>query len=414
MKLISIALRLAATLLLARLLGVTDYGIYAFILALTSMVSEPIFGGLRVLAVRSASGYHALSDWSFLLGLRRRLRQTMLVLSTAGGLCLLGVGVLRSEGGTGQVLHVYALAALMPLFIGQMRIGEGLLLGLGYTATGQFPKLVLRPLLAVLFLGAALLAGANVSLTQAFAALLAAGVLAYIFQAWLEHHAFPSAARKAQPAYRTGFWLRSALPLGTTTGLYMLEQQGAVLVLGLAATPEETGQFHVAMRLAELVMLVYATVNIALEPVFARLHAKGETARIQKAASMAALVTTLATGPALILLPIWGRPLLGIFGEGFTGGYEALQILVLGHLINSMIGASGSILPMTDRAGEPLKAAVIGATLTLGLCFFLIPLLGLRGAAWATTSGVVVSEAYMAWRVYRLTGINATVLGILK
>lgn len=413
MKLVSIALRLAATLLLTRLLGVTDYGVYAFIFALMSTLSEPVFGGLRVLAVRYASGYYAISDWSFLRGLRRRLRQTMLVLSAVGGLCVLGVGGLKSTGVTDPVLHAYALAALMPLFLGQMRIGEGLLLGLGRTATGQFPKLVLRPFLAGLLFGAALLAGTRVSLTEAFAMLLAAAVMAYICQAWLEYRAFPSAAQQAQPTYRTSVWLRAALPLGATTGLYMLEQQGAVLVLGLAATPEQTGQFHVAMRLAELVMLVYAAVNIVLEPVIARFHAKGEIARIQKAASMAALVTTLATGSALVLLTIWGRALLAMFGDGFAGGYGALQILVWGHLINAMIGAPGSILPMIDHAGESLKAAIMGAALTLGLCFLLIPSLGLTGAAWATASGVVVSEAYMAWRVYRLTGVNATIMGMM-
>ena len=413
MKLVSIALRLAVTLLLTRLLGVTDYGVYVFIFALMSTLSEPLFGGLRTLAVRCAGEYYAVPDWPLLHGLRRRLRQTMLLLSVVSGLFVLGVGWLKSTGTTDPVFHAYALAALMPLFLGQMRVGEGLLLGQGRTATAQFPKLILRPVLTLLFFGPALFVQASVSLTQAFAMLLTAALMTYLSEIWLEHRAFPPAAQRARPTYRTGSWLRMGLPLGATTGLYMIEQQGAVLVLGLAATPEETGQFHVAMRVAELVMLVYAAVNIVLEPIVARFHAQGDTARIQRAASMAALVTTLATGAALVLLTIWGRALLAMFGEEFIEGHGVLQILVWGHLINALIGTPGSILPMMDHAGESLKAAILGAILTLGLCFLLIPSLGLTGAAWATASGVVVSEAYMAWRVYRLTGVNTTVTGVV-
>ena len=92
---------------------------------------------------------------------------------------------------------------------------------------------------------------------------------------------------------------------------------------------------------------------------------------------------------ATVLLLIFGRPMLSLFGPQFTDGYHLMFILAAGLLARAAIGPIERLLNMLGQ--QRVCAAVYAGAfaLNLVLCFALIPLLGMAGAAIATASALI-------------------------
>jgi O-antigen/teichoic acid export membrane protein len=124
--------------------------------------------------------------------------------------------------------------------------------------------------------------------------------------------------------------------------------------------------------------------NAVVAPLIARLHATGRHDELQHMTKLAAKGICLMTLPIALVLLIFGRQILELFGEGFSAGYPVLAILVCGQLVNALAGPVGYLMSMTGHQNK--AAAIVGfsACLNLALNGLLIPLWGMLGAAIAT------------------------------
>ena len=90
------------------------------------------------------------------------------------------------------------------------------------------------------------------------------------------------------------------------------------------------------------------------------------------------------TTPILIGLIIWGKPVLSIFfGQEFAIAYPALVLLVIGQFVNSISGSTSMFMNMTGHQNAYRNIIVISAIINIGLNLFLIPGIGIYGAAIA-------------------------------
>jgi len=107
---------------------------------------------------------------------------------------------------------------------------------------------------------------------------------------------------------------------------------------------------------------------------------------------------------AVVVLAL-GEPMLMLFGPGFDEGFPLLFLLVIGVVARSAVGPCESLLTMTGN--QNVCAFVYALTLLLNvvLSVILIPLLGLWGAAIATTASMVFEAAALSFTVWRRLGI---------
>lgn len=412
-KLIGILLRFGATIALTRALGVTDYGVYAFVLVAVQLVTVPVVNGCRRVLVRSVAEAREHEDWAGLRALWRGA-QVGLVLAMAGiGAASLWVVSWTDPdilAGAGPVL---AWAALVPVLMTVLRYNEGLMRGLGHVAWAQFPVLVLRPLLFLLLVAGAWLAlgPGRLDAGTAFVLMALAFGLAALPTLRQTARLMPAAVRGARADYRTGLWVRAAMPFVLVSGCQSVQDSAGVLMLGSLGGEAEVGLFHAANRLSEIVDLAFMAAVVAAEPVITRLYGAGDLAGLARLMTrlvrlVAVMSLALAAGAVL-----FSDPLIAVFGPGFAAAAPTFIVLVVMTAIVAVLGLADVVLAMTAHAGLVARVTLVSALLNLAFCFVLIPAYGAVGAAWALALALIPGKIYMLWRARRLLGIDASVLG---
>jgi O-antigen/teichoic acid export membrane protein len=83
-------------------------------------------------------------------------------------------------------------------------------------------------------------------------------------------------------------------------------------------------------------------------------------------------------------------------------------------LINALTGPVTTLLIMTGRQGKAAVGIVAGAALNVTAAAFLIPMLGLAGAALAATASLALSNVGLVWYSVQRMGIDPTALALLN
>jgi len=379
---------LAATVLLARLLGPADFGIYAFAYAAVSLIALPATFGIPQLVVRETARHRTAGDWSAVKALWRWATVRVIGLSALAAAALIGFGVYKGawHGASSGVALVLG-ALLVPLIaLGNLR-GDALR-GLGHVIMGQLPERVFRPTLlatlaAVLYLaGMPPLSGPSAMGLHA----IAAGI-AFVAGVWLLHRVRPAALRFEKPGPARGrTWWRASWPLGLSAGMLTIVQHSDVLMLGLLRPDAEAGVYRAAAQTALLVVFGAQAVNAAIAPGIAGSHAQGDTAALRRTTRFAAQAMAVTALPFTAAFIFAGGDVLAlVFGAGFATGGAALAVLAAGRAIHATFGPVGTLLNMTGHERAALRASALAAGANLMLNAALIPYFGMLGAGIATT-----------------------------
>jgi O-antigen/teichoic acid export membrane protein len=232
----------------------------------------------------------------------------------------------------------------------------------------------------------------------AMAANVGANAIAWGIGALILARFWPREARTATPTYESSRWRASLLPLGLSNGMYVIDGELAVLILGFIATREETGVFKAAAQFALFAELGYAVVNVNIAPRLAAAWAKGDTALTQRIVTQGARLSIAYCIPvalALILFGKWGVPLL--LGKDFEASWPPLVLLCLGQIVNAAFGSANAVLNMSHHEKWNTVGFAVGLAANVILTLILTPLYGALGAAAAMASSVTLRNL-VVWR----------------
>ncbi|BBL81901.1 flippase [Thermus thermophilus] len=402
-------LKYLTQVLLARWMGATEYGVYAYAFTWANLLSVFATLGFTTGVLRFVPEYLAKKDWAHMRGLIRRVRQLVLlagiVLAAVGGLALI---VLRSpQMDVSTLLLGMGLVPLLALMSMQMEMVRGM----QRIALAYAPPMLLQPVLA---LGTAFIVlkamGALTSVATIGAFMLAVLVVLGVQSQGLIR-VLPREALLAPPSYETVGWLRVSFPLLLVSGSLIVLNQSDILMIGIFIGPKEAGIYTAATKTAALVSFVLVAVNAIAAPMISEFHAKGDREKLQEMVSAAAQWMFWPSLGATLGLALFGRAVLGFFGPEFAEGYWALVLLALGQLVNASVGPVGYLMSLTGH--QNLSAWVYGlsALVNIGLNALLIPIWGLVGAALATMTTMVLWNVWLYALVRRLLGISS--LGFL-
>lgn len=411
LKVFNLVAMFAVSVVLARTLGVEEYGHYVFVFTLVGLLSEPQFIGLRSLAVRHTVLNLTSATAGRMRGLFRRLWQFSVVGALISGVVLVLVALLMGDGLGENGFWLCLVGAVLPLLLGINRIRDGVLRGAGHLVAGQIPKLLLRPLFLLVYIGAAwwILAQDFSAAWAMFMQVLAALTAAFVYKYMTQKHVFAELP-KAAPEYETRKWLRELFPLVLTGALLVADSRVGILLLGVLEDTAEASKFHAAFRIAEIITLAHAVANLIVEPMIARHYEAGEMEALQKKMSLVAGLIFTATIPVALIMIFAGEWLLSLFGAEFISVAPVLVILAGAHLIDASMGAVTQMLSMTNNAGEAARGMMFGLVINTVICLVLIPEIGAMGAAWGTLISTLVYKLYLVWRIHKLTGIWSTPL----
>lgn len=394
-------LALAASVLLARTLGLDGYGIYAFAIAVTGMGSIVAEMGMGPLTLRETA--QAGADQSASIGRQLRGAGKLVVgmglpVAASGAVILLIAPLAWAEAST--LLLSLPLLLLTPF----TRIGAATLAGLRRLIASQtFEQAVMPALVAIgaaaLYFGPARYATPqNAILVQiAAGALTVAGLALMLRRFFVAVETSPLRSRELAKRGWPFLMIGSAL---------VLNQQLDTLLVGVVLGTAEVGPYRVASQGAQLAMFMAFVINAIISPFVARYHADGDMASLRRLFVYARLVGTVSVGAALGIFALEGERLIALlFGDEFVGAAPLLVILTAGYLGNAAAGPCGTILAMTGHERQSARAlwvmAVANGALTTvaGLRF------GLYGVAAVTATTIALYQVWLRYILWRELGI---------
>jgi O-antigen/teichoic acid export membrane protein len=413
-KSMGIVLSFLASVLVARSVGATHYGIYALSLVWINFFVLASKMGLDLAAVRFVAGYDVKQQWGPMRGLVSSGH--WIVASAALPLAAIVFVALRGlDDAIGrQQADALSVGLLLVPVLALTGLRQGILRGLRRVVLAELPEMVLRPVGVGLFCVIAVwISGGPIDSHLAIILNLLATILALTVGGQLLRKALPGQVARAKAEKDTAVWMRTALPLMWIAGMYMLLSQTDTAMVGALLGSEQAGIYSVASRIAGFVSFGLVAVNAIMAPLIARLYADGDKVALQEIIRLSARVVFAATCAFGLIISAFGRQVLGLYGEEFLAGQFVLVILVLGQIANGFMGSVGFLMTMTGHQAQAAKMLSVAAGANLLANFWLIRVFGIEGAACATAIGLVsINVAMFTFVRHRLALHSAAFGGI--
>lgn len=405
---LGIPLSILANIILARTLSVAEFGTFGFVIALATVLTIPVSGGLPMLLTREVAGYVRLKLWSDYRGLVVSAYRWIAWLSF-----LIGMGYLCWSALSNRIPNTQILIAfLLVPFLGLNGVRNGILKGLGRPVMAEAPTQIMQPILMIL--GYLALAGLGLSsatnvLWWYFAAVVAVFILASAILWWVQPDGVHNTTSDLRDLPR---WRKAILPFAMMSAVTVLSTQIAVLLLGFFGQDEAVAQMRVAERGAQLVVLPLILLQTIIGPYFVQVADTGDRSELRQIARHSARLAMVASLPVAVMLLTFGRSLIGwTFGAPYdTEAYLPMVILISAQLLSVTLGDGGYMLAMRGHEKQTLYSMLLYVGVTITLCVLLITPLGVVGAAIAAASGIVAAKLYVYTIVWRRFSFSSGIL----
>lgn len=177
----------------------------------------------------------------------------------------------------------------------------------------------------------------------------------------------------------------TSFPMLLISAMHIIMANTDIIMIGIYLTEKEIGIYSVAVKIALLTSFVLHSVNLVVSPQFSRYYHSNDMLKLKESVKNSSKLIFISTFPLLIILIIFGKYILQMFGEEFMDAYIVMVILILGQIVNSLCGSVGYFLNMTGYQKDYQNIIFIGVLINIILNILLIPNIGLIGAAIATT-----------------------------
>ncbi|MCK9861644.1 oligosaccharide flippase family protein [Paenibacillus sp. ATY16] len=410
---VGMGLAMLLQIALARLLGVQDYGIYAFVTTVVTFMVFPAKLGFDTATVKLVSAYRVKGDWPLIKGLLRRSNQIGFTLSVLAALIGIAVVALMDWGRGGQggseahaktIAYIAGFAAIPLLTLATLR--QSALQAMKDALFAQMPEKIIRPVLTIGFVAALGAAGVKLGAAMALLCFAVATAVTYVIGAIVLKKRIGSQTAAVKPNYETRGWLRLSSSLMINAGMYLILGQLNVLMMGFMRGETESGLFSAAVRLAVLVSFMLTAVNMTASPLVSEKYAKGDMAGLQRVCIRTGRIGFAFAAVVFAYFVVLGHWTLGLFGPEFTKAYPSLLILAFGQLFSAYCGQNGTVATMTGRQNALTKVLIAAAALNAALNALLIPTMGMLGGALASTLSIIVWNSAAVLLVRRKPGVQ--------
>lgn len=403
---------------LAHMLGAEALGLYALGITLIGFIGIFNSLGLPQSAVRFVAAYQASGRFKELHALLWRGGGLLL----AANVILSGVFLVFSRFVAVRFYHAPQLTPYLPFFALLMLFGV-LTTFYGKVLAG-YRDLKLRTLI-VNFLASPLnmllaffLISSGMGLRgYLIAQILTAAIVLVMLLAAVRHFT-PKAARyfgQAGSIPGKEVWSFSAAMMGVVFLEFLMSQVDKI-ALGFYRGAREVGVYSVAGALVVYIPLALSSMNQIFAPIISDLHTRGEHAMLGRLFQSLTKWVVGLTLPLALVIMIFARPLMHIFGRDFEAGWPILIIGAIGQLVNCGVGSVGYLLLMSGNEKRLLKVEIIMVTVMVICSAALIPVWGIIGAAAAaaiTNVGMNVLNLMVVRRALGILPYNRSYWGLL-
>jgi O-antigen/teichoic acid export membrane protein len=172
------------------------------------------------------------------------------------------------------------------------------------------------------------------------------------------------------------------------------------LFIGSWNTIAGVGIFSVASQITFVSSEISSSINVTAKPLIAELADQGDIPQMEKIYQLTNKWIVIIQLPIFLVMVLFPKTLLQIFGKEFADGSLTLIILAIGSLLKVGTGMGGIIIDMAGYTKIKLVNSVLYLFTLIILNFLLIPRWGLIGAALSAVIGESVLNILRLFEVF--------------
>jgi O-antigen/teichoic acid export membrane protein len=413
-RILSAGIAYVSQILLARWMGDFQYGIFAVVWVGAIVLGGLACFGFQTALIRLVPEYVERSDAPALRGILLGSRiQGLVVSTTFAGIGAFGLYVFADSFENYYLVPLYLGAITLPMFA-MSEIHDGVSRAFNWADIGLWPTFVIRPLLILAFMCAAIEFGAAANAVTAMSSVIAAAYVTVLVQFLLLHRRLRKVVPAGPREYRPRSWVAIALPIFIVEGFFNLLTNIDIIVVGHYMEPDQVAIYFAAAKTLALVHFVYFAVRAGATQRFAQYYAAGDRVRLEAFVRTTLHWTFWPSVAMILLMFVVGEQLLALFGPNFTAGYTLFYILAIGLLCRAAVGPASILLIMAGQQSACAIVYTVTFAVNLALNITLVPALGLKGAAIATTVALVFEALALYWISVKRLGIHCSIIAALR
>ena len=205
--------------------------------------------------------------------------------------------------------------------------------------------------------------------------------------------------RDVTKEYQRKAWLSVSMPIFVATLISLLMKSTGILFISYFFGNARAGIYAAAVITSSIVPALIAVPQALFLPRIRELYESRSYDQLKKLMSRWLKTAYILSLPVSIVVIVFGKFILQIFGTAFVASYVPLLILTVGQLINFRLGMATAIVIAGGYKGMFLAINILAVIFDLALHFFLVPKLGMHGAAIASVLSLTILNLLFYLRV---------------
>ena len=396
------------SIILARLLGPKEFGIYGFVLSIIAIATIPVVAGLPELVVREIAKLRVEGRIMEIIGLLSWSKMYVCMVSILSfSACMFFYG----NGQLGEINQevIWFVFLLVPIK-GLLARQASVLNGFQFPLLAALPSVFIAPLIFLLLLLFLMYFVYPVTPNSALTLqLLSFSISLLLGMFFISEKVYKNTLNSSfsKPIYHFKWWHKSLLPFSLMVIITTMNGELASVFLGVQGEHETVGYFRMSLQATVLMVIGLQGVNSVISPHIARLFKQGEMTQAQVLLSKSTFISVIVALPVFILLIFKAETvILFVFGSDYLSAVIPMKILCVGQSVNVLMGSVGLVLNMTGNEKKALKALFISLIVNVVLLILLTPVYKDLGAAVSVSISVALWNVLMAINAYKLTGLK--------
>lgn len=227
--------------------------------------------------------------------------------------------------------------------------------------------------------------------------------LVTLLVSWLWWFRNPKARFGFQRLIDRDLW-KSSSNLWSATLMSLAVQWAAVLIAGVYLESKDLAFLTTAQRTSILVSFVLLVIGPVVAPRIARYWSEKRMIEIQRLSILSTRAMILLVLPLSLVMIIWSKSIMALFGDDFSQASYLLAIMILGQLVNVSTGVVGYLLNMTGHEVDYRRVSLFAGMFSILISFIFTWLWGVSGAASAIAIGLSVQNIGAMYMVKKRLG----------
>jgi len=401
---IGFVLQYTCNIYLARLISANDYGDFAVGISVLLLLAMLVDVGATKTIPKYIHSYQRKADIARISGLLRGFTTlaflfAFLIALLSSGLAYLDLDITYKAGT--ELLHPLFLAVWLLPLVALSNILASSLKCINPRSNSELPRASSYGL-TLLFLSIFTGLGFQANDWSGMTLFGIANVVILAIYIFLALHYIPRNYINTVPTYEWREWLTTSLPIMVSAMLFLGTRQVSLyMVEALDLNEANVGYFSAASQTAQGLVTIYDTVNLIYGSriAFSILEGKETTKKTLGKITVFMGAFCLAF---LLLLVMFGKAILGLFGPEYIQAYPVMIILTIGASARVMSGGYTTFLQYSGKQNQVLIVQFSILILSIVLGYLFIPRYNMMGAAIASTVCFVSMSVFFVFRALQL------------